>query len=120
MDRPAFIEYKSLATGKPYCVHGKTDDKKDCKDIPANEEDIPACKEDASSEDCKFAKETKYDVETLKKVRCVCRRSGHWSSGRTSVMPWRGFPLLIRHKARIAGSRLSRKLWWKLGDLKCR
>ena len=24
--RPAFLDYKSLATGKPYCVHGKTED----------------------------------------------------------------------------------------------
>merc|ERR1712100_331452 len=72
MVRPAFIDYKSLATGKPYCVHGKMDDKSDCKEIPANEADIPVCAEDPTSEDCTFAKTTKYDVETLKKVRCVC------------------------------------------------
>merc|ERR550514_1592679 len=72
MTRPAFIDYKSLATGKPYCVHGKVDDKSDCKEIPSDEADIPACKEDASSEECTFAKTTKYDVETLKQVKCVC------------------------------------------------
>merc|ERR1711939_955253 len=41
-------------------------------EIPANEADIPACAEDAASEECTFAKTTKYDVETLKKVKCVC------------------------------------------------
>ena len=72
MVRPAYIDYKSLATGKPYCVHGKLDDKSDCKEIPASEADIPVCAEDPTSEDCTFAKTTKYDVETLKAVRCVC------------------------------------------------
>merc|ERR1711990_119587 len=71
-DRPAFVEYKSLATGKPYCVHGKLDDKSDCKEIPSDEAAIPACAEDATSEECTFAKTTKYDVETLAAVRCVC------------------------------------------------
>ena len=69
MTRPAFLEYKSLATGKPYCVHGLVDDKSDCKEIPSDEADIPACAEDASSEECTFAKTTKYDVETLAGVR---------------------------------------------------
>merc|ERR1719298_307842 len=72
MTRPAFLEYKSLATGKPYCVHGLVEDKSDCKEIPSDEADIPACAEDASSEECTFAKTTKYDVETLAAVRCVC------------------------------------------------
>merc|ERR1719409_1268871 len=74
MTRPAFLEYKSLKTGKPYCVHGKVDDKSDCKEIPSDEADIPACKEDASSEECTFAKETRYDVETLEQVKCVCNK----------------------------------------------
>ena len=52
-----------------YCVHGKTDDAKDCNDIPAAEADITAC-EDASSEECTFAKANKYDLSTLPK--CVC------------------------------------------------
>jgi NNP family nitrate/nitrite transporter-like MFS transporter len=69
--RPGFLGYKSLATGKAYCVHGKADGGKDCNEIPA-EADIPACAEDATSEECTFAKTTKYDVETLKKVKCVC------------------------------------------------
>jgi NNP family nitrate/nitrite transporter-like MFS transporter len=72
MNRPAFVDYKSLATGKPYCVHGKTEDNKDCNKIPTDEDKIPACKEDASSDDCEFAKTTRYDVETLEKVKCVC------------------------------------------------
>merc|ERR1712100_836880 len=48
---------------------GIVDDKSDCKEIPALEADIPAC-EDASSEECTFAKANKYAVDTLPK--CVC------------------------------------------------
>ena len=69
MTRPAFVAYKSLATGKPYCVHGAKEDGSDCKEIPA-EADIKECEEDASSEECKFLKETKYAVDELPK--CVC------------------------------------------------
>ena len=50
-------------------MHGKADDASDCKEIPAAEADIPAC-EDASSEECTFAKANKYDLSTLPK--CVC------------------------------------------------
>merc|ERR1719390_154245 len=71
--RPGFLGYKSLATGKAYCVHGKADDGKDCKEIPA-EADIPACAEDPTSDDCTFAKTTKYDEATLLAVKCVCGR----------------------------------------------
>merc|ERR1719271_988194 len=69
MTRPAFVAYKSLATGKPYCVHAVVEDGSDCKEIPA-EADIKECEEDASSEECKFLKETKYAVDELPK--CVC------------------------------------------------
>jgi len=70
--RPAFLGYKNIKTGKAFCVHGKTEDGKDCKEIPASEADIPACEEDAASEECDFAKKNKYDFETLNAVKCVC------------------------------------------------
>merc|ERR1719197_465239 len=41
MTRPAFLEYKSLKTGKPYCVHGLLGDKSDCKDPPTDPAEIP-------------------------------------------------------------------------------
>ena len=69
--RPAFIGYKNIKTGKAFCVHGKSDDGKDCAEIPA-ESEIAACSEDASSEACTFAKTTKYDFDTLNAVKCVC------------------------------------------------
>ena len=50
-------------------MHGKVDDSSDCNEIPALEADIPAC-EDASSEECTFAKANKYAVDVLPK--CVC------------------------------------------------
>merc|ERR1711881_532771 len=64
-----YVTFVNIKTKKPYCVHGKTDDAKDCKEIPAAEADIEAC-EDASSADCTFAKANKYDLSTLPK--CVC------------------------------------------------
>ena len=69
--RPAFLGYKNIKTGKSFCVHGKTEDGKDCAEIPA-ESDIDVCKEDASSEDCTFAKSNKYDFDTINAVKCVC------------------------------------------------
>ena len=67
--RKAFVTFKDIKTKEPYCVHGIVDDKSDCKEIPALEADIPAC-EDASSEECTFAKANKYAVDVLPK--CVC------------------------------------------------
>merc|ERR1719420_1883191 len=69
--RPAYLDYKSVATGERFCVHGKTEDGSDCKEIPA-EADIEVCNEDASSDECTRAKTTKYDFELLGKVKCVC------------------------------------------------
>merc|ERR1719160_1042270 len=80
--RPAFLDYRSLATGKPYCVHGKTEDGTDCNEIPEDDADIPACVDDSSSEACEFAKSTKYDVETLRQVKCVC---GKGTRGKTII-----------------------------------
>ena len=70
--RPAFIAYKNIKTGKAFCVHGKSADGKDCAEIPEDESAIPACADDASSEECTFAKENKYDFDTLNAVKCVC------------------------------------------------
>merc|ERR1719252_149655 len=64
-----YVTFVNIKTKKPYCVHGKVDDSSDCNEIPTLEADIPAC-EDASSEECTFAKANKYDVSTLPK--CVC------------------------------------------------
>merc|ERR1719169_336065 len=66
--RKAFVTFKDIKTKEPYCVHGIVDDKSDCKEIPA-EADIKAC-EDASSEECTFAKANKYAADVLPK--CVC------------------------------------------------
>merc|ERR1719238_2193269 len=71
MLRARSIGYKNIKAGKSFCVHGKTEDGKDCAEIP-EESEIDACGEDASSEDCTFAKENKYDFDTLKAVKCVC------------------------------------------------
>jgi NNP family nitrate/nitrite transporter-like MFS transporter len=64
-----YVQFVNIKTKKPYCVHKKLDDSSDCNEIPALEADIPQC-EDASSEECTFAKANKYDVSTLPK--CVC------------------------------------------------
>ena len=48
LTRPAFVAFKSIKTGKPYCVHGAEEDGSDCKEIP-DEADIKECEEDASS-----------------------------------------------------------------------
>merc|ERR1719506_1470113 len=71
MTRPGFVDYVEVSTRKGYCVHGKNEDGTDCKEIPDDEADIPACA-DAWSNDCAFAKNTRYDVDLLKKVKCVC------------------------------------------------
>jgi NNP family nitrate/nitrite transporter-like MFS transporter len=75
--RPGFVDYVSVATREGYCVHGKLDDGSDCKEIAA-EADIPACAEegpmgpDSKTEECTFALTTKYNVDLLKEVKCVC------------------------------------------------
>merc|ERR550514_1560877 len=58
--RKAFVTFKDIKTKEPYCVHGIVDDKSDFK----------ACQDDASSEECTFAKANKYAADVLPK--CVC------------------------------------------------
>jgi NNP family nitrate/nitrite transporter-like MFS transporter len=72
LTRPAFVQYVNIHTGKGYCVHGKLDDRSDCKAIPEDDADIPVCAEDPQSEECTFAKTNQYDFETLKEVKCIC------------------------------------------------
>jgi NNP family nitrate/nitrite transporter-like MFS transporter len=85
LTRKAFVEYVNKDNTQAYCVHGKLADSSDCNDIPADSNQIFACGEDATSQDCFFAQTHKYNFAALLKVKCVCDSGteckGHVSRG---------------------------------------